>query len=264
MKPFNIEKYKTKLNTSWLGADLIYKESTASTNLCLKRLDSQKISHGSVCLADYQTRGRGQYKRNWASEKNKNLMFTIAFKPSSGDRLPLLTLSCALGIARAIDEYNIEICEIKWPNDVLINGKKIAGILTESVFVGKIPERVLVGIGLNVNQLQFGNSVGAEATSLSLEVGEKVMDREELLCSVLQKIEHLYSRWQRYDPGLCQDINRRLIGYGEWVGVTLNGSLNGEKFKFLGMNEKGQCVMLNQDLNVHTFSYEQIRVFPDR
>ena len=263
MQLFNQEEYRSNLKTSWLGGDLIYREIVESTNHTMKSVDADEFSHGTVCVTDFQLKGRGQYQRAWESAKGENLTFTIAFKPASGDRLPLLTLCCALGVTRAIDRANVEGCEIKWPNDLLLNGKKIAGILTETVFLGPNPERVLVGVGLNVNQTEFGGGVGAEATSLALELGDKV-SREQILCAILSEIEHLYTRWHHRDTELCKDVNKRLIGFGEWVNTTVDGEMKTGKFKFLGMNDMGQCVMLNEGLNVHTFSYEQIRVIPDR
>ena len=263
MDSFNCDLFRSNLNTSWLGADLIYEESVQSTNNTLKVAKEGDFSHGTVCVADYQTEGRGQYKRVWTSEKGENLTFTIAFKPASGDRLPLLTLCCALGITRAIDRTGIEDCKMKWPNDLLINGKKIAGVLTESVFLGRSPERVLVGIGLNVNQTTFGDGVGAEATSMANEKNAPV-SREKTLCTILSEIEHLYTRWHHRDTELCKAVNGRLIGFGKWVNISINGDMQKNKFKFLGMNDKGECVMLNEGLNVHNFSYEQIRVFPNR
>src|SRR6056297_3081319 len=263
MDSFDSSIYRSNLETAWLGADLIYKESVGSTNSYLKKAKGDAIAHGTVCVTDNQTEGRGQYKHAWQSAKDKSLTFTIAFKPGSGDRLPLLTLCCALGVTRAVDKAGIDNCEIKWPNDLLINGQKIAGLLTESVFMGRSPERVLVGIGLNVNQVSFGDGIGAEATSMRNEKGEKV-SREKTLSNILNEIEHLYTRWHHRDTELCKDVNARLSGFGKWVNVTINGEMQENKFKFLGMNDKGECVMLNEGLNVHTFSYEQIRVFPGR
>jgi len=263
MDSFDRNTFRSNLNTGWLGADLIYKESVSSTNNFLKTAREDEFNHGSVCVTDHQTKGRGQYKRVWESEKGKNLTFTIAFKPSSGDRLPLLTLCCALGVTRVIDKSGIEQCKIKWPNDLLIAGQKIAGLLTETVFVGQTPERILVGIGLNVNQKRFGEGVGAEATSMANEKGETV-SREIVLCDILSEIEHLYTRWHHRDTELCKDVNERLIGFGQWVKISINKEMQDNKYKFLGMNDKAECVMLNEGLNVHTFSYEQIRVFPDR
>jgi BirA family biotin operon repressor/biotin-[acetyl-CoA-carboxylase] ligase len=263
MDSFDLSTYRSNLNTGWLGADLIYKESVDSTNSFLKNAKEGEFNHGTVCVADYQTNGRGQYKRVWESEKGENLTFTIAFKPGSGDRLPLLTLCCALGVNRAIDKAGIENCKIKWPNDLLVNGQKIAGLLTEAVFMGRSPERVLVGIGVNVNQETFGSGVGAEATSMTNELN-KTISREKFLCDILSEIEHIYTRWHHRDTELCKVVNERLIGFGEWVKISINKELQDNKYKFLGMNDKGECVMLNEGLNVHTFSYEQIRVFPDR
>ena len=262
-KPFNIDRYRAGLRTRWLGADFIYKEELPSTNGYLKNLDHSGFDHGTVLLTDHQTMGRGQYDRSWVSEKSQNLTFTIAFKPSSGNRLPLLTLCFALGIAKTLDRFEIQQSKIKWPNDVLIDGKKIAGLLTESVFLGQRPDRVLVGIGLNANQQKFGGGVGAEAASLACLLGKPV-PREDLLCQLLQGLEYLYTRWTQQDKELCRDINTRLIGFGEWVTTSMNGRVDNEEYKFLGMNEKAECVMLNKELDVKTFSYEQIRIFPRR
>jgi len=261
--PFDIDRYRAGLRTRWLGADFIYKSELPSTNGYLKKLDDSGFDHGTVLLADHQTKGRGQYDRVWVSEKGQNLTFTIAFKPSSGDRLPLLTLCFALGITTTLDRIGIERSMIKWPNDVLIDGKKVGGLLTESVFLGQRPERVLVGIGLNVNQQAFGKDVGKEATSLA-KAGGKKLHREDLLCDLLQDFEHLYTRWTRHEKELCKDINNRIFGFGEWVKASMNGTVTDEEYKFLGMNEKAECVMLSKQLDVKTFSYEQIRIFPRR
>jgi len=260
---FNIDRYRSLLRTRWLGAEFIYKPVLQSTNSYLKKLDHSDFGHGTVLFTDHQTKGRGQYDRKWESEKFKNLTFTIAFKPSSGDRLPLLTLCFALGIVRTLDRMDLEGSKIKWPNDILYDGKKIGGLLTESVFLGQKPDRVLVGIGMNVNQEKFGGDVGNEAISLCTLVGKPVR-REDLLCIMLQEIEHLYTLWTQRDPELCKNINKRIIGFGEWVTASMNGTVKMGEFKFLGMNDKAECVMINKDLDVKTFSYEQIRIFPGR
>lgn len=260
---FNISLYRSLLRTRWLGAEFIYKPVLPSTNSYLKKLDHSEFGHGTILLTDHQTKGRGQYDRKWESEKFKNLTFTIAFKPTSGERLPLLTLCFALGIVQTLDRMGLEGSKIKWPNDVLFEGKKIGGLLTESVFLGQKPDRVLVGIGINVNQEKFGPDVGKEATSIRALHGKPVA-REELLCNMLQEIEHLYTRWTQRDAELCQNINNRIIGFGEWVTASLNGTVKMGEYKFLGMNEKAECVMLNKELDVKTYAYEQIRIFPRR
>jgi len=261
MKSFNKDRYRSNLQTSWLGSDLLHYEELPSTNSLLKKLGSEEFAHGTVLIADDQTEGRGQYKRAWDTEKYKNLTFTMAFKPSSGARLPLLTLGCALGILRVLESEGIENCRIKWPNDLLVDGKKICGLLTESVFLGSTIERVIVGIGLNVNQKEFVDDLAIEPTSVAMETGGE-SKRDLLLCKLLSEIEHIYTRWSKQDPELCKDINQRMIGFGEWVSASLNGVMSGERHKFLGINSKGECVMLNEELDVNIYSYEQIRVFP--
>lgn len=260
---FKTEQYRASLTTSWLGAELIYKPRLPSTNSYLKKLDHSEFSHGTVLITDHQTDGRAQYEKKWFVEKNKNLTFTLGFKPLDSSRLPLLTLSCALAIVQTLKSHNIQGIHIKWPNDVLIGDKKAAGILTECIFIGSKVDRVLIGIGLNVNQKSFDQNIRGIATSLALEAG-KNFDREPLLCQILGEIEYYYHRWHRKDTTLSKEINSRMIGFGDWVDVSVNGTLKEEKCKFLGINEKGQCVMLNEDLDVNTFSYEQIRIFSGR
>ncbi|REL33262.1 biotin--[acetyl-CoA-carboxylase] ligase [Rhodohalobacter sp. SW132] len=260
---FDLNRYRAKLKTRWLGADFVYEPELKSTNTYLKKMDSSGFDHGTVLLTDHQTQGRGQYERSWESQRGKNLTFTVAFKPSSGDRLPLLTLTFAFGIVRALKRLDIENVRIKWPNDILINGKKVGGLLTETVFLGQKPDRVLIGIGLNVNQETFGNELNYEATSVKLEKGKEVR-REDLLCSLLQEFEHQYTRWTRRESDLCKDVNSTIEGFGQWVTASMNGTVKEGEFKFLGMNEKAECVMLNKELDVKTFSYEQIRIFPRR
>lgn len=259
---FNTNEFKDKLQTEWLGSDFIYKKETDSTNSDLKHLPSDRLVHGTVLLTDSQLKGRGQYERNWISETGKNLTFTIGLKPREQERLSLLTLVSAWGVTQALNS----ICGdgsrfyLKWPNDILTSTGKAGGILTESIFNGPNLERVLVGIGLNVNQLVFP---GLEwTTSLALESGEPC-SREGLLCKILEHIEYAYKKWQMHDIGLIHDINRSIDGFGKWVCYSVNGSEMEGKVKFLGVNEKGHLRILQEDMEVKIFTYEQIRIHTD-
>lgn len=257
---FNTNQFKKKLQTEWLGSDFIYKTETASTNSDLKRLPSDHLIHGTVLLTDSQVGGRGQYERSWISETGKNLTFTIALKPHDQDRLSLLNLVSAWGVIQALN--GIYGCHfyLKWPNDILTSSGKAGGILTESIFNGSKLGRVLVGIGLNVNQLVFPGL--NKATSLALEVGEPCC-REELLCRILEDIEQAYKKWQKHDIRLIHDINRSLDGFGGWVRYSVNGNKKEGKVKFLGINEKGHLRILKSDMEVKIFTYEQIRIHTD-
>lgn len=230
----------------------------------MKTLPADEVDHGMICLTDNQRRGRGQYERNWESQPAQNLTFSLAFKPQTSGRFHVLTLACALAI---VEELNSTVTDntgacIKWPNDVMLNDKKIAGLLTETVFTGNTLDRLVIGIGLNVNQKKFSADVADTATSIILEKNKPV-DRELLLSTLLRRIEYNYSLWHRQERDLLKSINRNIIGYGQWVGLQVNGELQEEAYKMLGINEKGRLLMLNKDTEIESFSYEQIRLVTD-
>ncbi len=261
--PFNIQTFKNQLRTTWLGSEFIFMNSVESTNTQLKQLPAEDLYHGTVLLTDNQTKGRGQYERNWESEPGQNLTFTIAFKPPTGERLTLLTLACAYAISKKIEEIIDQDVDIKWPNDLIVNGKKIGGVLTETMFNGSNLDRVLIGVGLNVRQTRFGDKLKKKATSVAILTGTSC-SREQLLAGILSEIEMAYMKWHKFDNELFQKISRKMIGYGDWVQLQINGDLKPGKYKFLGVNQKGQLQVLNEQLDVNIFSYEQIRIITGR
>lgn len=260
---FNIQEFQNRLRTSWLGSEILYEEKLPSTNSFLKKIPGEYISQGTVALTDHQTKGRGQYEKYWEAEPGANLTFTMAFKPKSGERMSLLTLGCAYAIKMSLQSYLDSPIQIKWPNDLLVNNRKIGGILTECMFMGSVPERVLIGIGLNINQTMFSAPLQNIATSLAIE-SKSTHSRELILAELLSQIEHVYTRWLKNDPTLQKDISREIIGYGQWINLSINGAESDKKHKFLGVDEKGCCLMLNDELDVDTFSHEQIRIITDR
>ncbi len=257
---FNQQLYEQKLTTSWIGHSFVFFEEIDSTNSYAKIADASIVSEGTLVLAEAQTAGRGQHRRVWDAKAGDNLTFSIVFKPKNPDRLSILTLACASAIydvAKKMAPKNHVV--LKWPNDVLIDGKKTAGILTDTVFNGNILEKVIVGIGLNVNQISFDNELAEKATSLSTLVG-KPLCRELLLAELLSRIEYNYQRWMMRDIELIKEINNKIIGYGDWVSLEVDGQELPSLYKFLGMNELGALQVLNKELEVNTFSYEQVRV----
>lgn len=261
--PFNVEHFKNQLNTAWLGSEFLHLEKVDSTSSYLKKISSSELSHGMVVIADHQTKGRGQYERQWKAEPGKDLTFTMAFRPSSAERLTLLTLSCANAVAVVLEDILKTSVQIKWPNDLYVGEKKIAGVLTECCFNGKQLERVLIGIGLNMGRTNFNEDLLKSATSVSAIIKEGY-PRERMLCQVLSAIENGYMRWHKLDRTLEKEINQKMIGYGQWVSLQINKKIQPQKYKFLGVNQKGELVALDEQLEVNTFSYEQIRIIPDR
>lgn len=258
---FDLEAFKNALRTSWIGSECLYFESLPSTNSYAKCIDTDKIVHGSVIITDDQNQGRGQYEKKWESEPFKNLTFTLCFKPSSGDRISLLTLGCALSICNAVESITGESPVIKWPNDIYHKDKKLGGILTECIFSGDRLDRVLIGMGLNINQKCFGKNLDNSVISLN-NLHSKTISREKILSTLLLYIEQSYVKWHKRDINLQKAINSRLIGYGNWVQIRVNGRLKENPYKCLGVGEHGELLMLNQQLDVNTFRHEQVRIIP--
>lgn len=261
---FDIETFRDELDTRWLGRQIDYFEQLDSTNTYAKQLPDEDVIQGRVCITDYQRKGRGQYDRGWESEPGKNLTFTIIFSPAHGERFHVLTLACALALTECLRDMigSKECACVKWPNDVLLNGKKVAGLLTESVFTGDKVNRLLIGIGINVNQINFSGDVDSEATSLRRETGTEVA-REKLLAELLVRIEHKYSHWHTYNPELLKAINRSILGYGQWVHLKVDGEVQNTKCKFIGLSDEGSLLVLDEEDEIKSFSYEQIRLIVD-
>lgn len=259
---FNLDKYHHTLNTQWLGHSISYFEELDSTNTYLKSLPADEICHGQLCLTDNQTKGRGQYDRNWETDSGKNLTFTLAFCPKHANRFHILTLACARAAVAEIEESLGCDAFIKWPNDVLIQNKKVAGLLTETVFNGNKLDRLLIGIGLNVNQDRFSSALDSSAISLK-QVINKTVDRETFLCKFLSRVEFEYLRWHKQNDELLKNINQKIIGYGQWVKFNVNGHDEKARYKLLGINENGQLTAIDEDGGLKTFSHEQIRLITD-
>lgn len=261
-KNFSEEYFKNQLRTTWLGSEFIRYGETDSTNTRMKSIPFDDFIHGTVIQADHQKQGRGQYKKSWESENPENLMFSVGFRPPSADRLPLLTLACAHAVKNALARYTDDKLYLKWPNDIMCRDKKIGGVLTECLFIGKNPDRVVVGIGLNLGDNWFSGELSDIAISLS-DVTDQLPEREKLLAEILTGIELAYQKWHKQDVSLHQDISRTLIGYGEWVELSLDGEMLDGNYKFLGINEKGEFLVLDEVLDVKRFTHEQIRVVVD-
>jgi len=261
---FDLSLFEKKLTTQWVGQSMCYFEELESTNTYTKKAPAEEVRQGMICLTDNQTRGRGQYERNWESEISKNLTFSLVFKPPTSERFHVLTLACALAMVEYLDHFFQQDCAyIKWPNDVMLNGKKVAGLLTETVFTGNKLDRLVIGIGLNVNQEKFSPKLSDKATSIFIENSGQPVKREELLCELLKRIEYKYNLWQRRQSSLIKSINRKIEGHGQWIGLIVNDTLLDESYKLLGIDETGKLLVLDHDGGIESFSYEQIRLVID-
>lgn len=259
---FDTDTFEKMLATSWLGRSFFYFEELDSTSSHAKKMNRDQRLHGALIVADDQLKGRGQYDRSWKTEPACNLTFSLIFEPHDEGRIPILSLACALAATEVFEEAAGKKFQLKWPNDIYCDEKKVGGILTETLFNGNELHRIILGMGLNINQQNFGDELQGLATSLIKITGEK-LSRESVLRSILMRIEYLYRLWVNQNVALIQSINKKLIGYGKWVDLEVNKEVLPEKYKFLGINENGALLVLNKDLEVDTFSYEQVRIHSD-
>jgi len=187
------EEFQLGLTTEVFGRSLLVFETIDSTNTYAKTLAGKGAEEGTVVLADSQTSGRGRFGRTWFAEPEDSLLFTIIIRPTfSTDKIGLLPFFAAAGIAIAVETATGLKCECKWPNDILVHEKKNCGILMESSFQNNRLEYAIIGIGLNVNQLNFSGNLQDRATSLRKECGIE-FDRRKIFCQIMSSMESLYT-----------------------------------------------------------------------
>lgn len=187
------KKIKKQLNTAFICKNIIYHEEIDSTQDEAKRLiKKQMIENGTYIITDKQTKGKGTKDRTWYDKGYENICGTFVLVPECHiSKLENLTIIIAECLVKAIQKlYNIEL-QIKYPNDIMCNSKKMAGILTESVSNNEIVKYVIIGIGINVNQTMFQPEIENIATSLSKEYNGN-FSREDIIVEFFNLFETEY------------------------------------------------------------------------
>jgi BirA family biotin operon repressor/biotin-[acetyl-CoA-carboxylase] ligase len=200
-------------NALILGNRIVKLDETASTNVFLQEmLLNTTCFEGLVVLTKNQIQGKGQRGNTWESENGKNLTFSVLLKPNVLiEEQFVLSQVVSLGIYDFLAKMGFERVAIKWPNDIYVDGKKIAGILIENTLSANKIANCIVGIGLNVNQIQFSPSINA--TSLAI-LTDKEFDLEQLLSDLLKHIEYRYLQLKAgKNTQLKQDYLNVLLGY---------------------------------------------------
>lgn len=215
------ESVLKSLKTKVVGKKLFVFESIDSTNACAKTLAETGTPEGTVVVADFQTSGRGRLGRSWISEPGANLLFSIVLRPTlKKESAGILTFFSAVFIARALERSTGHSIECKWPNDILLNGKKCCGILLENSFLQDRFDFSVVGIGINVNQPSFQGDFGDRATSLFKELNH-TFDRTELLQELLRQADALLPSVQRGEvPTIMDEWNSRCSMFGKPVTIA--------------------------------------------
>lgn len=205
-----------------IGKSVRVYDEIDSTNAEALRLAD--LAEGAALIADFQTQGRGRAGKKWHAAKGENLLFSIALRPQSHRaHLGLLSLLAAEAVAETVETLAQQPAEIKYPNDVLVWRKKIAGVLVEARSNSSGTRAVALGIGLNVNQTEFHSDL--PATSLKLVAG-KEFDRAEALIALLKRLDEKYHAFQQGDTSqLLREWKARCAMLGKVVVFRHEGRL---------------------------------------
>lgn len=232
--------------------DYFWYKETDSTNARAKEVGEQEenLSKGMLFIAEQQTAGVGRRGRSWESPKGENIYMSLLLKPEiEPSKAPMLTLVMAVAVAEGIREVCKEMQEslqIKWPNDIILNKKKVCGILTEMTLDGTEIKYVVIGVGINVNQKTFSEELAEKATSMAMEFSQE-FDRKILISSVLEKFYEYYDGFLHTgDLSYLQETyNQMLVNRDTEVVIHEPG--NEYCAKALGINAQGELLVERKD-----------------
>ncbi len=249
------------LETKIFGRKIVYQEETNSTQTIANELVMNDAPEGTIVLAERQLKGRGRLQRNWLTSDGKAIAMSLILRPSISPKVaPQLTLLTAVAIASAIEKVTELQPSIKWPNDILINKKKVCGILTEMQGDADCIRSVVIGIGINVNQVEedYPLELSDIATSLRIEKGKSFL-RANLIQIILAEFEKYYELfldkgfkpikilWESYAISLGKQIK----------ATTLNEVIIGNA---IGITDEGQLLIEDSEGKIHTIYSADIAI----
>lgn len=239
---FNKLEIEKELNTFVLGKNIYFFEEINSTNDYAKKLINSniEIEEGTLIVADCQTSGKGRLDRKWESNKGDGIFLSLILKPDIElFSIMQVTLLAGICVCKAINSITGLNAKIKWPNDIIINNKKVCGILTEvNAQIDKV-SYIILGIGINVNNQKFDVALGDKATSIFLETNKNI-ERQKIIANLLKEFENNYFKYIKEKDfsifldeykSLCININQvcKLIYHKkEIIGKVIDISPLGE------------------------------------
>lgn len=224
--------------TQWAGREIVYLDTVDSTNRIARQLAAQGAAHGTLVIADTQTGGRGRRGRSWISPAGEGIFMSLILRPdvhpSQVARLSLLT---ALAVAQAIEKTTGLNARIKWPNDIVIDGRKICGLLLEMDATAESLRSVVAGVGINVHQRAFDEEIAHTASSLDL-LGGKRYSRAKIVQAFLEAFE---AAMELPEDEMMRAYRARSATLGSRVQViALNGTYTGTAE---GMTDSGSLLV---------------------
>lgn len=191
------EDLTAALTTRWMGRSLQVYDVTDSTNVRAKQQAEEGAPEGHLVMADMQSAGRGSRGRSWDSPRGTGIFMSLVLRPQLiPQQAAMVTLTAAYSIVSVLREDYGVAAGIKWPNDVVLNRKKLVGILTEMSAEPDLIHYIVTGIGINVNMKEFPEELSDKATSLWMETG-KIYSRAELAARILNRLEPVYETYVR-------------------------------------------------------------------
>lgn len=235
---------KSLLHTDWVAKEVLYFDTIDSTNTKAQELAEKGYPSGTLVVADKQESGKGRRGRSWVSPSGTGIFMTLMIKPDiNPNNASMLTLVAALAVAKAITSVTGEKAMIKWPNDIVVNGKKVCGILTEMNAQFDYINHIVVGIGINVHNESFPEEISQMASSLMIEAGGKRFHRAQIIAETMSYFEQYYDTFLK-----TQDLSALVREYDELL-VNRNKSVRvldpKEPFdgKAMGITPKGELIV---------------------
>lgn len=255
------DEISKNLNTKYIGKDIYIFNEVMSTNTIAKFLSMNGVGNGAVVISEKQTKARGRSGKNWESPLG-GVWLSIILNPNvNHSKIPLITLATGVAVENTLKRIGVKNAEIKWPNDILIHGKKVCGILTEAITSFNTIESVIIGVGIdaNISIENFPEELRENMTTLNDEIGEKV-DENLLIKLFLEEFEKISEQfineeyetilkeWRKnsYTIGKIVEVHEPFSKpYDGYVlGISRDGSLVVEKID--GSLEKvisGECII---------------------
>lgn len=257
---FGQNELESRMDTEWAGHPVTFYDTINSTNLRAKLDAENGAPEGALVVADMQTAGRGRRGRTWNSPAGINVYFTLILKPEYvPDKASMVTLVMAMAVAEAVRKTCGLEAGIKWPNDIVINGKKVCGILTEMSVERDFIHHVVIGVGINVGLQEFAPEIAAAATSLEAECGRRI-PKAGLVVNVMKAFEKYYESFRcKTDLSLLmEDYNALLVNRdrevcvldprGEYTGISR------------GINDTGELLVEMADGSITTVYAGEVSV----
>jgi BirA family biotin operon repressor/biotin-[acetyl-CoA-carboxylase] ligase len=233
-------------------------DETSSTNsFAAELLKTKPAENGTTVLTQAQTSGKGQRGNSWISQPWKNLTCSVIYYPTiTADKMFYLNIITSLAVADVLEKIGCKKIQIKWPNDILIDKKKIAGILIENQIKGSKIQCSIIGVGLNINQTEFPQEINA--TSIQLELGNSC-DVQEILTDLHRSLDHFVRYLEKGEFNLLKEkYYERLFGLNE--ETRFRDSTGEFEGKITGISEPGNLIIQKKNTGeIHSYDLKEIQ-----